>query len=58
MVAEIWDDVDTWWNSKEVVEVVNLFKKEYCDLSQDLTDKLESTLKQVMSDNVESEKIQ
>ena len=58
MVAEIWDDVDTWWNSKEVVEVVNLFKKEYCDSSNKLVDKLESTLQQVMSDNVENEQAQ
>lgn len=58
MVDEIWHDVDSWWNSKEVKEVVNLFKKEYCDSSTKLVDNLESTLKQVMCDYVEEEQVQ
>jgi len=57
-ISQVWNNLEAWWNSKEVVEVVNLFKKEYCDSSNKLVDKLESTLQQVMSDNVENEQAQ
>ena len=29
-VNKIWQDVDAWWNSKEVKEAVNTFKKNFC----------------------------
>jgi putative transferase (TIGR04331 family) len=47
-VQIIWDDVDQWWNSKEVTKVINMFKKEYCDLSDDIVLKLESAFKEII----------
>ncbi len=48
-VAAIWDDVDAWWTSPAVREVVERFKERYCRLPDDLLDRVEHTLREVMA---------
>ena len=43
-VAAIWHDVDAWWVSPEVSEVVDRFKEEYCHQSDRFLDRLEASL--------------
>ncbi len=49
-VSAIWDDVDAWWTSPAVREVLERFKARYCHLPDDLLDRVEATLREVMAD--------
>ena len=49
-VAAVWDDVDAWWSSPAVQEVLVRFKTRYCHLPDDLLDRVESALREVMVD--------
>jgi putative transferase (TIGR04331 family) len=49
-VAAIWDDVDAWWTSPAVREVVERFKARYCRLPDDLLDQVEAALRAVIAD--------
>lgn len=44
-VAKIWGDVNSWWESNEVREVLIRFKEQYCDLSDELLSKVENALR-------------
>ena len=46
-VAAIWDNVDTWWNSPAVREVLKNFKARYCHLSDDLLGDVEDILRDI-----------
>jgi putative transferase (TIGR04331 family) len=48
-VAAIWDDVDAWWTSPAVREVLERFKARYCRLPDDLLDRVEYALREVMA---------
>lgn len=48
-VAAIWDDVDLWWTSQAVQEVLERFKKRYCHLPHNLLDQVENALREVMA---------
>ena len=48
-VAAIWDDVDAWWTSPAVREVLERFKARYCYLPDDLLDRIEHALREVMA---------
>ena len=48
-VARIWDDVDGWWQSEEVIRVVTQFRHHYCAVAT--LSKLSSVLKKVNNDN-------
>ena len=48
-VAAVWDEVDSWWNSPDVLEVLKRFKERYCYLSHDLLDRVEHALRDVMA---------
>lgn len=48
-VAAIWDDVDAWWTSPAVREVLARFKARYCHLPDDLLDGVEHVLRGVMA---------
>ena len=48
-VNAIWSDVDAWWTSPAVREVLNRFKQRYCFLSDDLLDRIEDILRDVMT---------
>lgn len=48
-VAAIWDDVDAWWNSPAVREVLEQFKAHYCHLPDDLLDRVEHVLRETMT---------
>lgn len=52
-VAAIWDDVDSWWTSPAIQEVLDSFKMRYCHLQDDRLDRIEHILREVMaaSDN-------
>lgn len=43
-VAAVWDNVDDWWDSPEVREVVERFKEQYCFQSGQVLDRLEASL--------------
>lgn len=43
-VATVWNNVDDWWESPEVREVVERFKEQYCFQSGQVLDRLEATL--------------
>lgn len=47
-INEIWNDVDTWWNSVEVRNVVNRFTRNFCDLSDQLVDNVEKELRELL----------
>lgn len=49
-VAAIWDDVDEWWVSPAVREVLERFKARYCHLPDDLLGRVEAALREVMAD--------
>ncbi len=49
-VATIWENVDSWWSSNEVQVVLKRFKLNYCNLPNNLIDRLESSFQEVMSD--------
>lgn len=55
-VATIWDDVGAWWNSPSVREALERFKQRYCHLPNDLLDRVEATLSEVIaaSDNLKA----
>ena len=48
-VAAIWDDVDAWWTSPAVREVLEHFKQRYCHLPDDLVGRVEHALREVMA---------
>jgi putative transferase (TIGR04331 family) len=48
-VAAIWGDVDAWWYSPSVREVLARFKLRYCHLPDDLLDEVEVALREVIS---------
>jgi len=48
-VAAIWDDVDAWWTSAAVRDVLARFKARYCDLPEDLVGRVEAALRSVMA---------
>lgn len=48
-VATVWEDVDSWWNSPEVRQVLDRFKKSYCHLPKDLLDRVHATLSEVIT---------
>lgn len=50
-VAVIWDDVDAWWTSAAVREVLERFKQRYCHLPDDLLDRVEIDLHKIMADS-------
>lgn len=49
-VAAVWDNVDDWWNSSEVREVLECFKAQYCRQSDGLLDRLEAAFGELMID--------
>jgi putative transferase (TIGR04331 family) len=46
--AAIWDDVEAWWASPDVREVLDRFKERYSHLPDDLLDELERVLRESM----------
>ena len=48
-VSAIWDDVDAWWTSPMVREVLERFKKRYCHLPDNLLDHVEHALREVLT---------
>ena len=48
-MAAIWNDVDAWWSSPVVREVLQRFKERYCHLPDDLLDRIEHALREVMA---------
>jgi putative transferase (TIGR04331 family) len=48
-VATIWDNVDSWWNSPLVRQVLKTFKERYSHLPNDLLDRIEHTLRDAMA---------
>ncbi len=48
-VNAIWHNIDEWWNSTAVGQVVEHFKQRYCSLPPNLIDRVEKTLKEVMT---------
>ncbi len=49
-VAAIWDDVEAWWISSEVEEVLGRFKERYCCMDNNMLDRLEVTLRTVIAE--------
>ena len=45
----IWSDVDVWWTSPAVRDVLNRFKQRYCFLPDDLLDRVDDILRDVMA---------
>ena len=45
----IWIDVDAWWTSPEVCEVLNRFKQSYCCLLDDFWGRVEVILSDDMT---------
>jgi putative transferase (TIGR04331 family) len=43
-IAKVWDNVEGWWNLKDVQEVLNSFKKNYCNVYPNLIQNLGKTL--------------
>ena len=44
-IHSVWSDVDGWWQSKEIQEVVNKFCQVYCAKSSDYLTSLAVVLK-------------
>jgi putative transferase (TIGR04331 family) len=48
-VAGIWNDVNSWWQGRELSRVRQRFQERYCDLPVDLTDRIEAALREAQS---------
>jgi len=48
-VAAIWDDIDAWWTSTEVRDVVERFKERYSLLPDNLLERVEHVLREAAS---------
>ena len=48
-VSAIWDDVDAWWTSPMVREVLEQFKKRYCHLPDNLLNHVEHALREILA---------
>jgi putative transferase (TIGR04331 family) len=48
-VNNIWDDVEAWWTSPEVREVLESFKQSYCRMDKNMLSRLEVTLRSVIA---------
>jgi putative transferase (TIGR04331 family) len=48
-VAMIWDQVDAWWSSPVVREVLQRFKYRYCRAAHDLSDRIERAVRGVIA---------
>lgn len=44
-VKTIWEDVDSWWNSEEVRQVLKIFSNEYCKINISLVSEISSVLR-------------
>ena len=51
-VAKIWEDVDAWWDTPAVRDVLEDFKSHYCHLPDNLLDRVELALRKVMADSL------
>jgi putative transferase (TIGR04331 family) len=49
-VNKIWDDVEGWWRSTEVVEVLRRFKANYCHQPNNILDCVETVLRDVIDE--------
>lgn len=47
-VTDIWDHVDEWWSSASVQRTLKQFKARYCDLPNNLLERIEHALREVM----------
>ena len=47
-IANIWDDVDGWWQSPEVRDVITRFTQQYCHLPDNLLASTQGALKNFM----------
>ena len=50
-IANVWDDVDAWWGSEEVQDVIASFKKQYCNQSENILDKIESVIRDLITES-------
>lgn len=50
-VNMIWGDVDAWWTNLEVQEVLARFKKQYCYHPDNLLDRVEAVLRNVIDES-------
>jgi putative transferase (TIGR04331 family) len=50
-VNAIWGDVDAWWNSAEVQDVVAHFTKQYCHRPDNILDRIETVLRDVIAES-------
>lgn len=48
-VAAVWDDVEKWWCSQDVREVLGRFMARYCELPNDLLGRVRSALCKVIA---------
>jgi len=51
-VAAIWDNVNYWWESKEVRDILLRFKNEYSDLSNNLIPNIEMALRDTIQGEI------
>lgn len=48
-LATVWDDIDLWWKDPAVQEVLERFKARYSFLPDDLPERLEKTLREIVA---------
>jgi putative transferase (TIGR04331 family) len=51
----IWDDVDSWWSSTEVGEVLSRFKYRYCRAVPDIARCVETVLRTTIATAMDEE---
>ncbi len=49
-VNAIWDDVDAWWTSTEVQDVVAHFTRQYCHRPDNILNRVETALREAIAD--------
>ena len=50
-VAAVWDDVDAWWSSPAVVSARTRFKQRYCEVPDDLSERVATALREVIAES-------
>jgi len=46
-VAEVWNDINGWWERNDIREVLNNFKKNYCNMPTNLIETLGNTIMKI-----------
>ena len=51
-INNIWHDVPAWWNSSEVRRVVEVFKNQFCNSSEDFVNNIKAEMDSLINEKL------